>query len=66
MTVICTPPTTPESRKRHAETFGEGLTRSRWLEEGRPDETYMEWVARMNHEALRRLISKAEAKKAGK
>lgn len=27
MTVICTKPTTPESRKRHAEIFGDKLDR---------------------------------------
>lgn len=48
MTVICTKPTTPESRKRHAETFGEDpFSRSRWLQLGRPDETYAEWVSRI-------------------
>jgi hypothetical protein len=47
MTVICSRPTTKESRKRHAETFGEDpFSRSRWLEYARPDETYAEWVAR--------------------
>ena len=50
MAVICTPPTTPESRAGHVATFGEDpLSRSRWLEFGRPDETYMEWVARMKY-----------------
>lgn len=48
MAVIASRPSTPESRKRYTETFGEDrLSRHRWLEEAKPDETYAEWVARV-------------------
>jgi hypothetical protein len=46
--IIASKPATPESRKNHLDTFGpEGLTRGRWLEDGRPDETFSEWRTRM-------------------
>jgi hypothetical protein len=46
--IIASKPATLESRKNHLDTFGpEGLTRGRWLEDGRPDETFSEWRTRM-------------------
>lgn len=52
MAVICSKPyLTEESRRAFVDTFREGLTRSRWLEEARPDESFSEWVERMRAES---------------